>query len=293
MPQVSAVLRHDDVTDLPEFRSHGTDKKFAELAMEDLQAAVRQGIIDFLATSSGGRQGTGPTVLDFGCGRGDLVGCLRREGWRAFGIDIDPAFVKSGSLLNRLFVDEYEILSTSDEDGITLFPDEFFDIIISDQVLEHVSDLDEAASEMARLLKRGGKIMHIFPASHCLIEPHFFMPLVHWLPKTTVRKFAIKVFLQIGLGRQFFPSHSVKKRAEIIYKYSIDLTFYRSRQQIEAIFARHGIDLDFDSGLRRNIEKYRGRGGGALRLLSRIVPPYLWLCSLKNAWAIGVKPVNK
>jgi hypothetical protein len=48
MPQVSAVLRHDDVTDLPEFRSHGTDKKFAELAMEDLQAAVRQGIIDFL-----------------------------------------------------------------------------------------------------------------------------------------------------------------------------------------------------------------------------------------------------
>jgi SAM-dependent methyltransferase len=44
------------------------------------------------------------------------------------------------------------------------FEDQSFDIIFSSNVLEHISDLDDALYECARVLKPGGKMVHVVPS---------------------------------------------------------------------------------------------------------------------------------
>ena len=260
------------------------DPKESALTPQDLHCHIRPVFQDILAQAASGTRGA--AVLDFGSGRGELVGCLRQRGWRAFGIDVCPRYIEHGQLVNRMFTDDFPILSAS-KGGRTCFPDAFFDLIISDQVLEHVQDIDKSAKEIGRILKTGGITLHIFPSRHSLVEMHLKMPIVHWLPKNLTRKAAIRLFLHLGLGDT--PLVDVKSRTNTLYKYSIEQTFYRGRREIERAFGAHGIRLDFDSALRAKLGSYHGPGARILRTVSHVVPPYLFLCTLMSAHAIGIK----
>jgi SAM-dependent methyltransferase len=99
-------------------------------------------------------------VLDFGAGRGAAyyqdpspyrknLRDLRGEGKRIVGVDVDP--VVSGNP----FLDEAVII---DPDLPLPFPDDAFDLIVSDSTFEHVSDATRIACELDRVLKVGGWI---------------------------------------------------------------------------------------------------------------------------------------
>ena len=60
----------------------------------------------------------------------------------------------------------------------------FFDIVITNQVLEHMSNKIEFINELKRILKPGGFSYNILPAKFRPIEVHIKMPFVHWFPKT-------------------------------------------------------------------------------------------------------------
>ncbi len=67
-------------------------------------------------------------------------------------------------------------------------PDESYDILFSNSVLEHVGDWhrQRAFAEEAR---RVGKRLWIqTPALECPLEPHYFAPFVHWLPVSIRRR---------------------------------------------------------------------------------------------------------
>ena len=90
-------------------------------------------------------------VLDVGCGDGqksqkfkEKIGCSK-----IFGID-----GVSQRLLNAKERD-VEIKKT-DLEHKWPFPNQFFDVIISNQVIEHIHDLDNFISETKRVLKPGG-----------------------------------------------------------------------------------------------------------------------------------------
>lgn len=236
---------------LPEFRQNGFDDKFAALREMDLSmpSRVRDQLCEFISAQNGGNV-SGKKILDFGCGRGDLVGALRLKGARAYGIEVEPRFVANGAILDKLFCDEYPILSLVDNRGRSIFPDQYFDYILSDQVFEHVSNLRSVAHEIARLLKPDGQSFHKFPAAHRIIEPHYKLPFVHWLPKSSVRRAAIRGLLAIGFGRKFFPEHSLGERTAIIFKYSVEETYYRSVREIRSILADEGIETDYRGGMR-------------------------------------------
>lgn len=57
------------------------------------------------------------------------------------------------------------------------YPDGFFDVVVSNTVMEHVMDYDQTLAELGRLLKPGGVFLHSFPARWIPIEPHTFVPL--------------------------------------------------------------------------------------------------------------------
>ncbi len=76
------------------------------------------------------------------------------------------------------------------------FTNESFDFIISNHVIEHVgSDKDQAhhLSEIFRCLEPGGTFYFAVPNRWRLLEPHFGLPLLSWLPDE-IASIYIKLF---------------------------------------------------------------------------------------------------
>jgi SAM-dependent methyltransferase len=120
-------------------------------------------------------------ILDFGCGEGGLVYRLRDAGFDAYGFDIHDVVKLRDADDRRLFSfsraasDSTADMRVSDlripHDAGT------FDLVYSNQVLEHILDMAPVASELARVLKPDGISLHIYPRREALIEPHILVPL--------------------------------------------------------------------------------------------------------------------
>jgi SAM-dependent methyltransferase len=81
-------------------------------------------------------------VLDFGCGTGQIVKLLRKDSISAFGCE---AFYGGGS--SPIAGDLRSFVFAMQGKTIP-FPPDTFDIVINNQVMEHVDDLDAALSEI-------------------------------------------------------------------------------------------------------------------------------------------------
>jgi ubiquinone/menaquinone biosynthesis C-methylase UbiE len=89
------------------------------------------------------------TMLDLGAGAGIVNQMNFRElASRVCGVDLDPRVV------DNPFLDEGRVSDA----GEIPFPDESFDIVFSDNVLEHLEIPDQVFREVARVLKEGGGI---------------------------------------------------------------------------------------------------------------------------------------
>ncbi len=96
----------------------------------------------------------GQRVLEVGCGQGHLTIRLAERGIDVVGIDANPTAPEvSGS-------DRVLYMRAEDLD----FPDGEFDAVVSVHAIEHIPPLEQAASEMARVLKPGGQAIFIYPA---------------------------------------------------------------------------------------------------------------------------------
>ncbi len=123
-------------------------------------------------------------ILDVGCGVGAYVRKMRFFSPDVYGVDIDSERVAKASFdLPNIQVAPAETLP---------FADGFFDVILSHEVIEHVSDDAQAIREAYRCLKPGGRLVVFCPnrlyffETHgiCLGKRYVFgnIPLVNWLP---------------------------------------------------------------------------------------------------------------
>lgn len=93
-------------------------------------------------------------VLDFGCGAGGQLNNIKNHfpDIEAYGTDISTTAI---DIARQNYGDNAEFrVSTPDH---LPFDDDFFDIIISLDVLEHIPDLTPPLTEILRVLKPGGK----------------------------------------------------------------------------------------------------------------------------------------
>lgn len=121
-------------------------------------------------------------VLDYGCGAGQIVGLLRANGFDGFGCDV---FYDGGSYESAVpedLRDRYVVRMT--EHAIP-FADASFDVVISNQVFEHVADIDRALSEIRRVLRPGGYFLCLFPDRRVWREGHCGIAFLHWFPKNS------------------------------------------------------------------------------------------------------------
>ena len=178
-------------------------------------------------------------VLDYGCGAGELVGELRRRGVDCSGADVfyEGAEYDSGEL--EQMVAEGVIRRFRVGEPVP-FPDGEFDLIVSNQVFEHVADLEPTVAELDRLLAAGGVLYHHFPSREVLREGHLGIPFAHRLPPGRVRTAWTLALRTLGLGyhRNAPPRAWTRRALDWIDAY----TYYRPYRESARVFgARYVI----------------------------------------------------
>jgi 2-polyprenyl-3-methyl-5-hydroxy-6-metoxy-1,4-benzoquinol methylase len=68
-----------------------------------------------------------------------------------------------------------------------------FDLIFSNNVVEHIPDLPEALSAMMSVLRPGGQMVHTTANYWFPYEPHYGIPVLAWSPGLTRRVFASRI----------------------------------------------------------------------------------------------------
>ena len=187
-------------------------------------------------------------ILDWGCGRGRSVTWLRKKGYNAFGVDIDPEPILNGKeFFQKNGLVHEKLLSLINQDGSINFPDDFFHFIFSEQVFEHISDLEIVASEMQRVTTTYGVGFHCYPGNRYIVEGHLFMPFVHWLPKNKIRKWLIFFFLLLGIDPKWqdLQGKNIFQKTQICFDYSVKKTYYRNYQDIKRLFWKKGFEVEF------------------------------------------------
>jgi SAM-dependent methyltransferase len=137
-------------------------------------------------------------VLDYGCGFGEIVRLLRDREIDSFGCDV---FYDAADYTKLEQDPLFNIAIRQMDAGKIPFEDNYFDFIVSNQVIEHVEDLDLTLSEFRRVLKSGGQILNIFPDKNVWREGHCDIPFLHWFPKgSKLRVYYAFLLRSIGLG---------------------------------------------------------------------------------------------
>ena len=140
--------------------------------------------LGMIVEAAGGLEGA--RVLDDGCGIGTYVRKLSEIAAEVYGLDYERERVAEGARrLGRpgLVCGAGERLP---------FRDAVFDLVLSNEVIEHVQDDREAMAEMARVTRPGGRIVIFCPNRWYPVEQHGVYwrgryhfgntPLVNYLP---------------------------------------------------------------------------------------------------------------
>jgi endoglucanase len=183
-------------------------------------------------------------VLDWGSGRGEYVAWLREAGYNAFGAELRREAAERGKELLEAHGHGYaRVVTIIPESGKTDLPANFFHFVFTHYVIEHVADLDAVAREIARVTATGGYGFHVYPGKLRPIEPHLFMPFVHWLPKNVTRKWAIVACLACGIEPRWgwLAAADFEKKAQAYCDFVINETFYRSFSEVRRSFKQVGF----------------------------------------------------
>ena len=93
-------------------------------------------------------------ILDIGCHDGTFLSLVKNRDNNFYGLDANDWAVseskKKGFDIQQFFFDDKTKLP---------FENEFFDVVIAGEIIEHIYDTDFFLAEIRRLLKPGGKLL--------------------------------------------------------------------------------------------------------------------------------------
>ncbi len=130
------------------------------------------------------------TVLDFGCGEGGTSRTLARLGCHVTAVDIKPE-------LGENFEDSGVTFVNANEQD-SFWQSEKYDIIVLQDVLEHVPNPDELMKQVKLALRTGGLIYistpNRFSVINAISDPHWNLPGIAVLSRAMVSFCVRKIF---------------------------------------------------------------------------------------------------
>jgi O-antigen biosynthesis protein len=103
--------------------------------------------------------GTGKSVLDVGCGPGNLASVLKRRGCEVTGLDADPSALRAAG---QHCVRTAQI-NINDEAIASAVPGQCFDVVVFADVLEHVRDPAHVVASARAVMAPGGFVVASIP----------------------------------------------------------------------------------------------------------------------------------
>jgi len=127
-------------------------------------------------------------LLEVGSGLGFVYGFLKSRGYQITAIEpagegFEGCYEAATEMLNTLHIQSEDFFPLSVFDVEQLYRK--FDIIFSNNVLEHIIGLEKTLSELKDVLKEDGTMIHNTVNYYVPYEPHFRIPLIPFFPQHT------------------------------------------------------------------------------------------------------------
>jgi SAM-dependent methyltransferase len=209
----------------------------------------------------------GARILDLGCGDGASVHEFRKGGFEAFGVDFLPVPADRTAVLvaeclaspgdavfHQLAAGDYRLP----------YPDAYFALVFSEQVMEHVRDYRATLSEVYRVLRPGGAALHFFPSRWRPIEPHVFVPLAGVIQA----HLWLLIWAAAGIRNSYQRGMDFTAVARTNHTYLRTSTNYLPRRTLGRAFSSDGVSVHFAE--RAFIEHTRTRLGALAPLVRRL-----------------------
>ncbi|MBM4338346.1 MAG: class I SAM-dependent methyltransferase [Deltaproteobacteria bacterium] len=206
------------------------------------------------------------TCLDIGCSSGVITSSLGEHFFRVLGVDIDQEAVQyakdhfSSPGVQFMLADAMNFP----------FKENSIDVIICNHIYEHVPQAEQLMEEIYRVLKESGVCYFAAGNKYMVIEGHYGLPFLSWLPK-----FLADLYLRLtGKGDSYYESHrSLWGLRQLLRRFDIkDYTLPIIRDP-EKFFS---TDI-----IHKELSLY-----GWIRLLAPVlypwIPTYIWVLTRKR-----------
>jgi SAM-dependent methyltransferase len=220
-------------------------------------------------------------ILDFGCGAGGTVRFLRDQGYDAYGYDVDDELSRRDPAEQASFI----VIGTRLDIRLP-FPDNSFDLVLSDQVFEHVQDQGAAWRELHRVMKPGGHALHVIPARYMPLEGHMFVPFGAVL---TYRWWFL-LWAALGVRNQYQRGMGVSEIADRNLAFHFDGLRYVPTSQYKVAWTKIGFRYDFVT--RQYLASHRRSFARLIAGVSRMFPPILFLYRLLQSRHVYLQKIN-
>jgi SAM-dependent methyltransferase len=203
------------------------------------------------------------TALDIGCSAGLVTLALAASFRRVVGIDSDGGAiaVAHGKSL------AHDGVSFVVGNGARLpFSNDCFRVVVCNHVYEHVDDAPALMTEILRVLAPGG--VCYFAAGHTLqlIEPHYRLPFLSWLPRWLANR-----YLRVtGRGTEY------RERFLAPWRLPNLLSGFARRELVSTQMLREPERFELTDGLLR-YRWVRNVARAVPNLVGPLAPTYVWV----------------
>lgn len=240
-----------------------------QLAYSDLQPLMHQEnlrrkkaakIIAVVCHALGRQDLSGLSLLDVGCSTGFMAHEFSKSGATVIGVDIDEPGIAQAT---ERFGDAVQFLVERGE-RIPL-DDASQDILIFNHIYEHVVDPEAVVAELRRVLKPTGLLYLGLGNRLGIIEPHYRLPFLSWLPKPLSHRYMRLTRKGNEYYETFRTRHGLKKLFADFHCWDYTLSVITDPQSFSS--------EDQVPGLVAKLPR------AVLAALLPLVPTYVWVAS--------------
>jgi len=181
-------------------------------------------------------------ILDYGCGGGVVVLEGRSRGLDIVGVEAFYGGSKAREIAESRGLLDVCVFPLGKEFQIP-FDDNVFDLVVSNQVIEHVENLPLTFAEINRVIKPGGRFLVLFPDSSVIREGHCGIPFAHWFGKQSKWRYPyIRAMRQLGFG--YHKENKSCRQWTLDFMDWLDkYTYYRPSEEIFSCFKTNGLTI--------------------------------------------------